>query len=530
MSVAFKQNEAEIFFPQQTGEEKKSLLRFITCGSVDDGKSTLIGRLLHDTGHVFDDQREDLVRDSKKFGTSGDELDFALLVDGLSAEREQGITIDVAYRYFSSPQRAFIIADTPGHEQYTRNMATGASQADLAIILIDARKGLLPQTRRHSFITSLVGIRNVIVAINKMDLVGFDERIFQRIEREYRSLLPRLAFEDVRFIPISAKLGTNVATSSKQMPWYNGPTLLAALEEAPLPDMNRQDAPFQLPVQWVNRPNLDFRGYCGTIASGHVTVGDEIISLPSGQSSRIKQIYTPAGACRQASHHEAVTVTFEDDIDTSRGDVIVAADHILQPSRAIRADILWMAAKPLRKGKRLLVKLATMERAATIAQLEEKVDIHSYAAAPTENLDMNEIGQVLLAFEQDLVALPYHQSRDLGAFILIDMQSHETLALGVVRAALPHLPSHQEPRQSVSRLAYFSNIWLGRHGRHMRRVVALRLFSSTLLAALAWNFGAHLAGAAIIFAADFGLRPFLRLLLPQGKMSDADNWQDGAGI
>jgi len=451
-------------------------------------------------------------------------------VDGLAAEREQGITIDVAYRYFSTPKRSFIIADTPGHEQYTRNMATGASRADLAIILIDARKGVLPQTRRHSFITSLVGIKSVIVAINKMDLVDFDKKIFQRIEREYRSLLPKLDFLDVRFIPISAKFGINIMARSDKMPWYQEQPLLRALEEITPPDLYEGNAPFRLPVQWVNRPNLDFRGYCGTIASGTVTVGDDIISLPSGQKSRIKKIYNPDGATGQAGQDEAVTVTFEDEIDTSRGDVIVAAGHVLRPVRALRGDILWMVPKELRQGKRILVKLATMQSAATIACLEEKIDIHSYQPESVENLAMNEIGQIMLVVEKALICLPYHQSQKLGSFILIDMQSHETLALGVVRATFPHLPDKEKTTKTASPLMSLGNIWLGGNFCHPVKIIVWRLLVAALIAFLAWLFGSNWLGSITLLVADFVLRPFARLILRDKEISATDDLKDGAGI
>ncbi|RYE75449.1 MAG: sulfate adenylyltransferase, partial [Hyphomicrobiales bacterium] len=292
-----------------------SLLRFITCGSVDDGKSTLIGRLLYDSKAVFDDQLEALKRDSKKFGTTGDDLDFALLVDGLSAEREQGITIDVAYRYFSTSKRAFIIADTPGHEQYTRNMATGASSAELAVILVDARKGILPQTRRHSFITSMLGVKSVIIAVNKMDLVGYDQGVFDAIVAGYKEILPSLGFTDIAYIPLSAKNGDNITARSPNLPWYTGETLLERLETAAPETFEEEGAPFRMPVQWVNRPNLDFRGYCGTIAGGRVSRGDEVVALPNNGTTRIKAIYGPSGEVASAGAGEAVTLTLADEVD-----------------------------------------------------------------------------------------------------------------------------------------------------------------------------------------------------------------------
>ncbi|HRE20302.1 MAG TPA: GTP-binding protein, partial [Rhabdaerophilum sp.] len=333
----------------------KSLLRFITCGSVDDGKSTLLGRLLFETNSIFEDQAEALERDSAKFGTTSKAVDYALLVDGLSAEREQGITIDVAYRYFSTPRRSFIAADTPGHEQYTRNMATGASTADCAIILIDARKGLLPQTRRHSYIVSMLGVRSVIVAVNKMDLVNFSEEAFRRIEADYRALVPMLGFTEVRVIPLAAREGDNLSTRSSRTPWYFGPPLLDVLET--IEPATRTAEKFRLPVQWVNRPHAEFRGYAGTIAGGNIRVGDPVAVLPRGQESRIARILTPQGEAHEAGSGEAVTVTLASEIDVSRGDVVVAAGSGLKPARRVTARLLGLAEAGIEPGKSYLLKL-----------------------------------------------------------------------------------------------------------------------------------------------------------------------------
>ena len=347
MSVTLTRNELADALAEVGNQ---SLLRFFTCGSVDDGKSTLIGRLLYDSKAVFEDQLGALDKDSKKFGTQGDNLDFALLVDGLAAEREQGITIDVAYRYFSTPRRSFIVADTPGHEQYTRNMATGASTADLAVILIDARKGILPQTRRHSFIVSMLRVRRVVLAINKMDLVGFDESVFRRIVDEYRIAAVRLGFATIECIPISARDGDNVTTRSASMPWYNGPVLLDYLETVDVNIAAATDAPFRLPVQWVNRPNLDFRGFAGTIASGRISQGDEIIAQPSGRRSRVARIVTADGDLETAGAEQAVTLTLADEVDVSRGDVIVAANDRIAARRQITASLIWMVEQPVQVG------------------------------------------------------------------------------------------------------------------------------------------------------------------------------------
>jgi len=328
----------------------RALLRFITCGSVDDGKSTLIGRILYEAGAVFDDQLGTLEADSRKFGTQGAAPDFALLVDGLVAEREQGITIDVAYRYFSTDQRSFIVADTPGHEQYTRNMATGASTADLAIILVDARKGLLPQTRRHSFIVSLVGVRRIVVAVNKMDLVGYDEAVFQTIERDYRAMAAGLGFSAIDFIPVSARDGENVTQVSRLTPWYRGPALLPFLESVVIASEAGEEQGFALPVQWVNRPDLDFRGYAGMVAQGRLRVGDGVAVLPSGRRSTIARVLAPSGEVSQASAGQSITVTLTEEVDVSRGDVIASLAHAPPVRQELRARLLWTGEAALREG------------------------------------------------------------------------------------------------------------------------------------------------------------------------------------
>lgn len=508
----------------------RSLLRFITCGSVDDGKSTLIGRLLHDTGAVLEDHMESLQHESKKYRTTDEKLNFALLVDGLSAEREQGITIDVAYRYFSTERRLFIIADTPGHEQYTRNMATGASQADLAIILIDARKGVLPQTRRHSFITSMVGIRSVVIAINKMDLVNFDKAVFDRIVREYKSLLPMLDFRDVTFIPLSAQLGINVVHKSNRMSWYNGPSLFSYLESVEVADPGHASGPFLLPVQWISRYHSDFRGFCGTIANGTISKGSAVRSLPSGRKSRVRKIYTPAGESDHVSAGEAVTLTLEDEIDTSRGDVLVSEDPSIAPSRALSSQILWMSERPMVMGKRYFIKIATALVSARITQLEEKIDIHTYCSEPAKSLAPNEIGHVILNLESTVIAAPYKDSRVLGAFILIDAITNETAALGIVRNtfATPRVTKNRSTPPAMT--ARFKNMWFGRHTVNRGRFIMFRLVSAAILALLAVALDAVIIGAAAVFIFDFILRPCLEMLFFPATPAEQPPVESGAGI
>ncbi|WP_152047055.1 sulfate adenylyltransferase subunit CysN [Aureimonas psammosilenae] len=507
------------------GARPSSLLHFITCGSVDDGKSTLIGRLLYDAGAVFDDQLETLERDSKKFGTTGGGLDFALLVDGLSAEREQGITIDVAYRYFSTQKRAFIIADTPGHEQYTRNMATGASDAELAVILVDARKGILPQTRRHSFITSMLGVKSVVIAINKMDLVDFDQATFERIVADYEAILPSLGFTDVAYIPLSAKNGDNIIAPSANTPWYKGRTLLDHLETVRPTTLDEENEPFRLPVQWVNRPNLDFRGFAGTVAGGRIRTGEAVTSLPSGRSAHVKAIFGPNGEVAEAAAGEAVTLTLTDEIDASRGDVIVAAGDHAAPHRSVKAEILWMVDRPLIAGSRLVARLGTSQSPASVRSLDAAVDIHTYGTRPASALLMNEIGRVTVAFDRPTVCLPYAENRELGAFILIDQLSNETVALGLVREVgadvAPSETAETEieapataPDNAAERIGH---AWLGtdarRHPERVGGVVRFRLLGALLVGVLGFFFGLGFGGAFALGLADFALRPFLRLLV-----------------
>jgi len=417
----------------------KSLLRFITCGSVDDGKSTLLGRLLFETNSIFEDQAEALERDSAKFGTTSKAVDYALLVDGLSAEREQGITIDVAYRYFSTPRRSFIAADTPGHEQYTRNMATGASTADCAIILIDARKGLLPQTRRHSYIVSMLGVRSVIVAVNKMDLVNFSEEAFRRIEADYRALVPMLGFTEVRVIPLAAREGDNLSTRSSRTPWYFGPPLLDVLET--IEPATRTAEKFRLPVQWVNRPHAEFRGYAGTIAGGNIRVGDPVAVLPRGQESRIARILTPQGEAHEAGSGEAVTVTLASEIDVSRGDVVVAAGSGLKPARRVTARLLGLAEAGIEPGKSYLLKLGASLTRARVSALHHGINIEDYVEVPANAIPLNGIGVATIDTETEIHAAPYRECQPLGSLLLIDPLTNEALALGVIESAARPAPA-----------------------------------------------------------------------------------------
>ena len=502
----------------------ESLLRFITCGSVDDGKSTLIGRLLYETNAVFDDQMEALKKDSRKFGTTGGDLDFALLVDGLSAEREQGITIDVAYRYFSTANRAFIIADTPGHEQYTRNMATGASQAELAVILVDARKGILPQTRRHSFITSLVGIKSVVIAINKMDLVDFSEERFEAIKRDYEAILPQLGFTDVSYVPLSAKNGDNIVKHSPNTPWYKGETLLQRLETANPETFEADGLPFRLPVQWVNRPNLDFRGFCGTVASGTVKAGDRIVSLPSGQKSTVKAVWNADAIADEARTGDAITLTLNDEIDASRGDVIVIDGDTIQPVKTIEADMLWMVDRPMVAGGRLIAKLGSHHSPATLRTLDGSVDIHSYQVKNANALLMNEIGKVTISFDRPPVATTYAENRELGAFILIDQMTNETVALGIVTKLSKPAASQPLPGAETASLSGFEKLkakWLGREASSDPDFAASltrnRFVASALLIVLAVLFGLNVFAAAILGVVDFLLRPILYDLFGDGR-------------
>ncbi|ALB69598.1 sulfate adenylyltransferase subunit CysN [Cronobacter muytjensii] len=424
-------------------QQHKSLLRFLTCGSVDDGKSTLIGRLLHDTRQIYEDQLSSLHNDSKRHGTQGEKLDLALLVDGLQAEREQGITIDVAYRYFSTEKRKFIIADTPGHEQYTRNMATGASTCDLAILLMDARKGVLDQTRRHSFISTLLGIKHLVVAVNKMDLVDFSEETFERIRQDYLSFAEQLPGSlDIRFVPLSALEGDNVAMQSLNMGWYTGPTLLEVLENIEIQRVV-DEQPLRFPVQYVNRPNLDFRGYAGTVAGGVVKVGQRVKALPSGVESSVARIVTFDGDLQEAGAGEAVTLVLKDEIDISRGDLLVDASQSVAAVQSAAVDVVWMAEQPLVPGQSYDIKIAGKKTRARVDNIQYQVDINNLTQRVVENLPLNGIGLVDLTFDEPLNLDKYQENPVTGGLIFIDRLSNVTVGAGMVRE--PQQDVYQEP-------------------------------------------------------------------------------------
>lgn len=420
--------------------ERKDLLRFITCGSVDDGKSTLIGRLLHDSKRLFEDQLAALAADSKRHGTQGEAIDYALLLDGLAAEREQGITIDVAYRFFDTERRKFIVADCPGHEQYTRNMATGASTADLAVVLVDARKGLLKQTRRHTYIASLLGLRHVVLAVNKMDLVGYDFAVFDAIAGEYAALAESLGIPHVQCIPMSALQGDNLVARSDAMPWYDGPALLEYLDTVEI-DRPHAEGGFRLPVQWVQRPDrrdagTDFRGYAGTLVAGRVAPGDAVVVLPAGRRSRIARVLGPDGALDAAQAGQAVMLVLADEIDVSRGDVIAAADDPPEVTDQFAAHVLWMGEGQLLPGRPYWLKLGTRTVGATITALKHKVDIDTQAPLAATHLELNEVGYCNLALDQAIAFEPYARNRALGGFILIDRLDNATVAAGTLDFAL----------------------------------------------------------------------------------------------
>jgi bifunctional enzyme CysN/CysC len=437
-------------------QEQKTLLRFLTCGSVDDGKSTLIGRLLYDTKLIFEDQLSALERDSRKHGTTGGDIDFALLVDGLEAEREQGITIDVAYRFFATPKRKFIVADTPGHEQYTRNMATGASTADAAVVLVDARQGVLRQTRRHSIIASLLGIRHVILAVNKIDLVDFDRETFEKIEAEYRAFAENLGFRTVTAIPLSARHGDNVTRHSGRMPWYDGPALLDCLEDLVL-DEEVKDRPFRFPIQYVNRPNHDFRGFAGTVASGRVRKGDAVIVAKSGRPSRVDRIVAHGGDLEEAAEGQAVTIVLEDDIEASRGNMLVAPDARPEVADQFTANLVWFNEHALLPGRSYLLRTETDQANAAITELKYRIDINSFAHEAAKSLEMNEVGVCNISLQSPIAFDPFGENRATGSFILIDRLTNATVGAGMImhglrRAANIHWQALDVDRRSRAAL------------------------------------------------------------------------------
>jgi len=428
-------------------QEEKSLLRFITCGSVDDGKSTLIGRLLWDSKMIFEDQLAALEADSKKVGTQGGAIDYALLLDGLQAEREQGITIDVAYRFFSTDRRKFIVADTPGHEQYTRNMVTGASTAQVAVILVDARKGLLTQTRRHSYLVSLVGIRHVVLAVNKMDLIDFDEERFNSIVGDYREFAAPLGFASTTAIPISALNGDNIIEASSSTPWYQGSTLMNYLETVQVAE-ERATEPFRLPVQWVNRPHLDFRGFCGTITAGTVHPGDEVRVAASGRTSRVSRIVTMGGDLTEAVAGQAVTLTLTDEIDISRGDMLTSTNAPPRLSRHPETHLVWLHDTPLVPGQVYLVKTATAVTPGRVTRVQYAVDVNTLEQRQVPTLTLNGIGVVRLELDRAVAFDPYRQARETGSFILIDRFSNATVAAGMVIVTTPLESPEAQPAEA----------------------------------------------------------------------------------
>jgi sulfate adenylyltransferase large subunit len=472
--------------------ERKSLLRFITCGSVDDGKSTLIGRLLHETNAILDDQLSAVEADSRRHGTHGETLDLALLVDGLAAEREQGITIDVAYRYFTTHRRKFIIADTPGHEQYTRNMATGASTADLAILLVDARKGAAVQTRRHALIVSLLGVKQVIVAVNKMDLIGWSEDGFRRIEAQIRSFAGALDFENLTFIPLSALTGDNVAAPPLDCSWNSGPTLLAALEAA---EPQTKPLPFRMPVQWVNRPNADFRGFSGLVVSGEIAVGDPVLVQPSGRETQIARILGAAGEQKRAVAGQSVTIATSDDVDISRGDLLTPPARPAKFARGLDATLLWMHERPVEEGASYLLKIGTRTVTATVTKIRSRVDLESFKEVAGERLELNGIGEVELSLDQPAAVDLYREDRSTGGFILIDRESFDTVGMGFVRGA------HKEV-VSAHPLVKFARRWFSSASdsslRSLFKAVSWRLWGSVDTTVLAFLFTGNLKLSAAI--------------------------------
>ena len=429
--------------------ETRPALRFITCGSVDDGKSTLIGRLLYEQQLIFDDQLSALERDSRKHGTVGEEVDFALLLDGLEAEREQGITIDVAYRYFATLRRSFIVADTPGHEQYTRNMATGASNAELAVLLVDARKGLLAQTRRHAIIAGMLGIRHVVLAVNKIDLVGFDRAVFDDIVGAFNGFAATLGFKSITAIPLSARFGDNVSEKSTRTPWYDGPVLVEFLEQVDVED-DRLGKPFRMPVQWVNRPDQSFRGFCGTIASGTVTSGDEIVVLPSGRTTKVREVLS-AGGDDAAQAGDSATLTLADEIDIARGDMLATPRARPQVADQFAAHIVWMSPEALLPGRSYLMKVNHNTVAATVTDLKHRIDIHSLAKLAAKTLTLNEVGVCNLSVARPIAVDSYSDNRDTGAFILIDRYTNETVAAGMIDFALRRATNIYRHHYAVSK-------------------------------------------------------------------------------
>lgn len=508
--------------------ERKELLRFLTCGNVDDGKSTLIGRLLHDSKMIYEDHLEAITKDSKKVGTTGDDIDLALLVDGLQAEREQGITIDVAYRYFSTAKRKFIIADTPGHEQYTRNMATGASTCDLAIILIDARYGVQTQTKRHSFIASLLGIKHIVVAVNKMDLKDFDQGVFEQIKADYLSFAEKINLRPstLEFVPMSALKGDNVVNKSERSPWYTGQSLMEILETVEVSgDRNFDDLRF--PVQYVNRPNLNFRGFAGTLASGIVRKGDEVLALPSGKTSRVKSIVTYEGELEQAGPGQAITLTLEDEIDVSRGDMLVHADNRPQVTDGFEAMLVWMGEEPMLPGKKYDIKRATSYVPGSIPSIVHRVDVNTLEQGAASELKLNEIGRVKVALDAPIALDGYEHNRTTGAFIVIDRLTNGTVGAGMIIAEPVAHGGGQH-----GRLAHVSTEErASRFGQQPASVLFTGL-SGAGKSTLAYAVERKLfdMGRGVFVLDGQNLRHDLNKGLPQDRAGRAENWRRAAHV
>ncbi len=508
--------------------ERKELLRFLTCGNVDDGKSTLIGRLLHDSKMIYEDHLETITRDSKKVGTTGDDIDLALLVDGLQAEREQGITIDVAYRYFSTTKRKFIIADTPGHEQYTRNMATGASTCDLAIILVDARHGVEDQTRRHSYIASLLGIRHLVVAINKMDLKDYDEKVYNEIKDDYLAFAKQINLDtsSLYFVPMSALKGDNVVNRSEHTHWYAGQTLMEILESVDVSgDLN--DRAMRFPVQYVNRPNLNFRGFAGTLASGSLRKGDAITVLPSGKSSQIKSIVTFDGELEQAIAGQAITLTLEDEIDISRGDLIVSAQDTVRSSDHFEAMLVWMGEEPLLPGKRYDFKRATSYIPGNISAIEHRVDVNTLAQNTVSSLQLNEIGRVQISLDAPLALDDYQANRTTGAFIVIDRLTNITVGAGMIIAP-NNIPC---PTRSIAKSRVSRDERTLRLGHQPVTVLFIGL-SGAGKSTLAYAVERKLfdTGRAVYVLDGQNLRHDINKGLPLDRVGRSENWRRAAQV
>ncbi len=510
--------------------ERKELLRFLTCGNVDDGKSTLIGRLLHDSKMIYEDHLEAITRDSKKVGTTGDDVDLALLVDGLQAEREQGITIDVAYRYFSTAKRKFIIADTPGHEQYTRNMATGASTCDLAIILVDARYGVQTQTRRHSYIASLLGIKHIVVAVNKMDLKDFDQGVFEAIKADYLQFAERIKLNptSIHFVPMSALKGDNVVNKSERSPWYSGQSLMEILETVEIAgDRNVSDMRF--PVQYVNRPNLNFRGFAGTLASGIVRKGDDVVALPSGKGSRIKSIVTYDGELEQAGPGQAITLTLEDEIDVSRGDMLVHADNQPVVVDSFDAMLVWMSEEPMLPGKKYDIKRATSYVPGSIPSIAHKVDVNTLEETAGSSLQLNEIAKVKVSLDASIALDGYEQNRTTGAFIVIDRLTNGTVGAGMIIAdpqAGRNVEGHHGKQAHVS-----PEERAARFGQKPATVLFSGL-SGAGKSTLAYAVERKLfdMGRAVYVLDGQNLRHDLNKGLPQDRAGRTENWRRAAHV